>query len=223
MSKKRRIYYFCPPAHALENLEKRHLKVSRFSRCNDAFELAAFDLSDRELRSRHKAWLNYADKHFGLICFCRNWRSPVLWGHYAENHTGLCYGFDIASENFVDVRYKKKRIFTGIDAENFFEQVGPDQMVDLFATKFDHWSYEEETRLLISFSELVERDELVFHPFSDELDLRQVIIGPRSNIPVEAIERAVAGLDVEVFQSRLAFKTFNVTRQRNKRLWNREQ
>ena len=222
VSKFRRIYYFCPPTHAVENLANRHLKVSRFSGCNDAYELAAFDLRDPKLRKRHRAWLDYADKNFGLICFCQNWTSPVLWGHYAQSHTGLCYGFDVTSENFVDVRYEKERIFPEINTETFFERIGPDQMVDLFATKFDHWSYEEETRLLISFSEPVRQDKLIFHPFSEELKLKQVIIGPRSKITVDSINRAVAGLDVQVFQSRLAFKTYEITRQKNKKLWNYE-
>lgn len=216
----RRIYYFCPPTHAVENLQKRHLKVSRFSQCNDAFELAAFDLRDHELRKRHRAWLGYADRKFGLICFCRNWRSPVLWGHYSQNHTGLCYGFDVSSENFVDVRYRKNRILTKLNKDDFFEHVGPDQMVDLFATKFDHWSYEEETRLLVPFSEQVDKDNLIFHPFSDELSLKEVIVGPRSDITINSIEKALSGLSVEVFQSRLAFKKFQVTRQRNKNLLN---
>lgn len=151
MSKKpmKRVYYFTPPDYALENLRQRHLKVSRFSRCNDAFELAVFDLSDRDLRKRFDGWLRETDSTKGLICFCRSWRSPVLWGHYARNHTGLCYGFDVDPDILYEVRYVSERLYPGITAETFADHVGPGQLEELIATKFLHWSYEEEQRMLI--------------------------------------------------------------------------
>lgn len=218
---KRRLYHFCPPNYVIENIVDRRLKVSRFSSCNDPFELAAFSLKDRAVRKQHKEWLADSDKKFGLICFCRNWRSPVLWSHYADNHRGLCLGFDVKPDNYIDVRYASERLFPDVDINNFFEHIGEDQMSDIFATKFIHWNYEEEVRLLITFETEPDDYEICFHPYSDELKLRQVIIGPRSEICVEDIREAVGDYDeVEVFQSRLAFRRFEVVRQENKQLWN---
>ena len=215
----RRVYYFTPPDHALENLQKKRLKVSRFSECNDPFELAAFNLKNKGFRSRFKQWLKDTDSKNGLLCFCRSWRNPVVWAHYAKNHTGICYGFDVDPEVFVDVRYVSERLFPGITNKNFFDHVGEDQMVDLFATKFIHWAYEEEVRLLVTFINPVLPNKLNFQEFTASMSLKQVIVGPRSNITVANVERTVKDGGVEVFQSRLAFQSYKVVRQDNKSMW----
>jgi hypothetical protein len=220
----RRLYHFCPPDYVIENIANRQLKVSRFSKCNDPFELAAFSLKDGAVRKRHQEWLADTDKKHGLICFCRNWRSPVLWSHYADNHRGLCLGFDVRPDNYVDVRYASERLFPDISMENFFKHVGEDQISDIFATKFIHWSYEEEVRQLISFETEPDDSDICFYSYSDELQLRQVIIGPRSELCVEDIQGAIkdyGGGGVEIFQARLAFRRFEVVRQKDETLWNR--
>ena len=97
--------------------------------------------------------------------------------------------------------------------------VGEDQMVDLCATKFIHWSYEEEVRLLVNFSEIIPKGELVFHSFSDNMQLREVIVGPRSTIKVSEVRAEVSDENVKVFKSRLAFQRFEIVRQGDKTLW----
>lgn len=215
----RRVYYFTPPEHALDNLKKSHLKVARFSQCNDPFELAAFSQKNKRFRRRFQDWLNNMDRSNGLLCFSRSWRNPVMWAHYAKNHTGVCYGFDVDPKTFVDVRYVSERLYPNLTPENFLEQVGEDQMVDLFATKYIHWNYEEEVRLLVTFSESVEKDQLVFHEFSSSMQLREVIVGPKSDIRVSEIEAAVADMSVEAFKARIAFQRFEVVRQKNRSKW----
>lgn len=219
ISPMRRVYYFTPPDYAVENLCKRRLKVSRFSQCNDAFELAAFNMRSKSLRKQFKEWKADIDRKHGLLCFCRSWKNPVLWAHYAKNHTGVCYGFDVDPKIFVDVRYVSEKLYPDLSVENFYEHVGQDQMTDLFATKFIHWSYEEEVRLLILFSESVPKNELVFQPFSEKMQLKQVIVGPLSTIKISKAEAAVADNTVETFKARLAFESFAVVRQNDRSQW----
>jgi len=215
----RRVYYFTPPDYAVENLCKRRLKVSRFSQCNDAFELAAFNMRSKSLRKQFKEWKADMDRKHGLLCFCRSWKNPVLWAHYARNHTGVCYGFDVDPKIFVDVRYVSEKLYPDLSVENFYEHVGQDQMIDLFATKFIHWSYEEEVRLLVPFPENVPEEEISFCSFSEKMQLKQVIVGPLSTIKISKAEAAVADNTVETFKARLAFESFAVVRQNNRSLW----
>ena len=215
MAPKKRVYYFTPPKHALENLQNRHLKVSRFSKCNDPFELASFSQKNREIRRKFKSWLASMDKLNGLLCFCRSWHNPVMWSHYSRDHTGICYGFDVDPTTFVDVRYVSERLYPNLTLEDFSAFVGEEQMVDLFATKFIHWSYEEEVRLLVTFSAEVSTTEPVFHPFSDSMKLREVIVGPKSKIRVGEISAILNDQSVDVFKSRLAFQRFEVVHQKN--------
>lgn len=215
----KRVYYFCPPEHALSNLQNRHLKVSRFSKCNDPFELASFSQKNSGIRRRFREWLAYMDKQNGLLCFCRTWRNPLMWAHYAKNHTGICYGFDVDPATFVDVKYVSERLYPNLTLENFFEHVSEEEMVDLFATKFIQWGYEEEVRLLVTFSEDVSTSDLIFHPFSDSMILKEVIVGPKSTIRANEITPIVGTKGVEVIKSRLAFQRFEVVDQKNRSLW----
>lgn len=214
----KRVYYFTPPDHSLDNLRKRHLKVSRFSQCNDPYELAAFSQKNQKIRRQSKDWLRSMDASTGLLCFCRSWRNPVMWGHYARNHTGLCYGFDVDPETFIDVRYVSERLYPDLTPENFFSHVGEDQMEDLFATKFIHWNYEEEVRHLILFSENVSNSDLVFHGFSEKMQLKEVIVGAKSDVKIADVEAALTDKTVEVLKARLAFKRFEVVRQMRRSL-----
>lgn len=218
MAPMKRVYYFTPCKHALENLREKHLKVSRFSECNDPFELASFSHKNREIRKRFRGWFADTDTKNGLLCFCRSWRNPVMWSHYAMNHTGVCYGFDVDPYTFIDVRYVSERLYPNLSIDNFFDHVGEDQMVDLFATKFIHWSYEEEVRLLVSFSHGVPQGEFVFHPFSESMKLKEVIVGANSKIKATEVATAISDNSIEIFKSRLAFQRFEVVRQRNRLL-----
>jgi len=218
MTLMKRVYYFTPPDYALENLQKKHLKVSRFSRCNDRFELASLSLKNRELRGLFRKWLSQMDEQHGLLCFCRSWRNPVMWGHYAKHLTGMCYGFDVDPTTVADVRYVSERLHPNLSPENFFDHIRKDQMADLFATKFINWSYEEEVRLLVTFSTNVAKNKPVFHVFSQSMLLKEVIVGPESKIRVSDVESVVSDKNVNVFRSRLAFQRFEIVRQQNKNI-----
>lgn len=219
MQSSKRVYYFTPPDHALENLERKRLKVSRFSQCNDPFELASFSQKDKELRTQFRRWLQHMDSKYGLLCFCRSWRNPVMWAHYAKNHTGVCYGFDVAPENLFKVRYVKERLQAKANAKNIPSQMGMDIIENLIATKFQHWSYEEEYRMLVTLPAAPHQGNLIFESFSDTFQLREVIIGFKSEIAVSSAKSLVDREAVEVFKSRPAFQKFEICRQRNKTLW----
>ena len=190
MAPMKRVYYYTPPEFALENLQNKHLKVTRFSQCNDPFELASFNQKNKVLRKKFQIWLADMDTKYGVLCFCRSWRNPVMWAHNSKNHTGVCYGFDVEPQKFIDVRYVSERLYPNLTPENFTKYVSINQNSDLFATKFIHWSYEEEVRLLIPISDAASPNRNLFHPFLDSLILREVIVGPKSKIKASEIGRA---------------------------------
>jgi len=214
-----RVYYFTPPDHALENIERKRLKVSRFSQCNDPFELACFSQKDRELRMQFRSWLQHMDGNYGLLCFCKGWRNPVMWAHYAGNHTGVCYGFDVDSENLFKVRYVKERLHPNASAGNILSLIAREKIENIIATKFKHWSYEEEYRMLVKLPSEQREDNLIFENFSEYFMLREVIIGFKSEIAVSSVQSMVDKETVDVIKSRPAFQKFEICRQLNKSLW----
>ena len=90
----------------------------------------------------------------------------------------------------------------------------------LFLKKFSHWKYEQEYRAVVTLSDCQKDDGRYFVPFSDELALRQVIVGAKSDTCRKETESAVGGIrDVEMFKARPAFRTFRIVRQQRKDLW----
>jgi hypothetical protein len=152
----KRLYYFTGKQFALENLKKRHLKISFANEVNDIFELTPFDFG-RDGKHLRCAWRNSRDKHamsHGFICFSDNWNSPAMWGHYADNHEGVCYGFDVDpphSDGLVQIEYVPKlRLFRNPELDN--ERVHKEELDYAKKTKSDVWAYEKEWRVYVSLS-----------------------------------------------------------------------
>ena len=87
-----RVYHFINDKYGLKDLAERHLKIARIMEINDPFEFLGVDLSDRDFRRAMKETKEDLSKSNGLLCFSKNWKNPVLWGHYADKHRGIALG-----------------------------------------------------------------------------------------------------------------------------------
>ena len=105
-----RVYYFTTGEYAKSDIEHGQIKVSRFSDLNDPFELAGMNLTVRGDRISIKEMRDEYNEQRGLICFTRNWRSPLLWSHYAEKHKGVCLGFNVRRTWLYKVEYARDRV-----------------------------------------------------------------------------------------------------------------
>jgi hypothetical protein len=141
---------------------------------------------------------------YGLLCFSLSWHNPLLWSHYADRHRGLALGFDVADEILKPVSYAEQRpTLTKID---------PTVARWLLFTKFVDWRYEQEPRI---FTTLQERDPsgLYFGKFSEQLVLREVVVGPLCKVTKKELRNALnRDAAVTLTKSLLAFNTFEVVR-----------
>ena len=214
---KLRLYKFYPPEYVLDNVAKQRLKISTLSDLNDPFEFRSLNFSNRQQR---QLWEDTRAKLFdgkGIICFCRDWSNPVIWSHYAQNHTGLALGFDVDLANVLSVSYQKSRI----KVPNF-ETMNSSELLPLvfkaLSTKFLHWQYKNEVRTFVSAEEQDPSTGLYFKDFDENLGLREVIIGANSSFTSRQIVEATKNTNLQITTARLAFKKFRVTRQRAKTL-----
>jgi hypothetical protein len=221
------VYHFVSSEHGIENLQKRRLKIAELHSLNDPFELFGIEMSNANVRRAFEQMKNELAKEYGLLCFSKIWTNPVMWGHYADRHKGLCLGFEIPemtteSENLIEkVSYTRKRLVANLEKLNTPDSLTIDDAKKFLYTKYSHWRYEKEIR---AFAPLANKDPLTgfhFANFSDHLKLRSVIVGAESNLSRSKINIALGELapDVETFKARLAFRTFKVVRQRNQKLW----
>src|SRR5690606_9045400 len=54
--------------------------------------------SDEELRAGFSNAYRELIKHFGVHSFAGDAKSIPMWSHYAGNHRGICYVFDVAAD-----------------------------------------------------------------------------------------------------------------------------
>ena len=201
-----RVYHLLAAKWALDDLDRRRLKVARFDDFNDPFELLAVELSNREKRPRFYRWKRDAADRFGLLCFSRTWKYPVLWSHYADKHRGLCLGFDVGAGDVQDVTYldERRKLPESIRTT---ARPGP-----LFASKGKEWAYEAECRRIVELANARPEGELHFWPFGDDLVLREVVAGARSDVSEGCLRRILGPdlKDVRLTKARLGFQRFEV-------------
>ncbi|WP_419695437.1 DUF2971 domain-containing protein [Mesorhizobium muleiense] len=211
-----RLYYFTSDKYGLSALEKRRLKIARLNELNDPFEFLGWNIKDRSVRAKLKAWKNERNEELGILCFSRTWSNPLLWGHYAEKHKGVAIGFDVPARNTFKVGYRDTRLaapsgrdLTELDVEA------------LLLTKFRAWSYETEQRCFCRLKHSIQENGLYFEPLSKIGTLAEVIVGDRSTISRDDLAQVLGNefSKVKTFKARPAFGTFTVVRNRDSRLW----
>ena len=211
-----RLYHLLKAEHAKSNIENRRLKVSRFADVNDPFELMSLSVMDGSIRKAVREHKAVEDVKTGLICFSEDWTSPVMWGHYAEKHHGVCLGFDVARTAVNPVRYFDKRIRAELGEDGNPFTLSADTQEALRHTKCSEWSYEREHRILMPIEDAIEETiagrVMQFRPFDAKVKLTEVILGEKCAESLVDIRHLVAAHcpGAIVFKARLAWKHFKV-------------
>lgn len=215
-----RVYHFLPAYFAIDDLHKRQLKIARIDALNDPFELIGHSAADASTRKAFaKTKMDLAGK-VGLLCFSRGWRNPVQWSHYADQHRGVCLGFDVPDRLLTAISYVRKRPLPDLSVLSGNGSAARAAMLKILTTKFSRWRYEDEVRLFVRL-EVPDPCGLYFKPFDADLRLREVIVGAASTQSRRDISDAIGAhvSDVTVRKARLAFRTFRVVEQRRAALW----
>jgi hypothetical protein len=207
----RRVYHLTSADFAVSNIALGRMKVARFSDLNDPFELLALNFGGRTARRAGTKFKTDFDSQTGLLCFSRNWTSPVLWSHYGNRHRGICLGFDIEEHLLETVRYESERLLRSL-GDGDPDQLSPEDQTLLRCTKYEHWYYEEELRHFVSLKETIREGTLNFYPFGDKFRLMEVILGHQCDLSLDAVRRLAHThyRHVTTFKARLAFKSFAV-------------
>lgn len=99
--------YYMTQLDAFEKyiLPEQQIRISTFDRVNDPFELLG-SMKNGNRKAHGFAWLReHWTNVFGFISFSDNWKSPLMWAHYANNHTGVCLGIDVKYEELEKITY----------------------------------------------------------------------------------------------------------------------
>tara|TARA_B100002019_G_C21183109_1_gene554753 strand:+ start:187 stop:744 length:558 start_codon:yes stop_codon:yes gene_type:complete len=180
---------------------------------NDPFELLGIELGDKSARRAVNFEKTKISNESGLICFSEDKYNPVQWANYADKHKGICLGFEVSEKLVRKVKYILERL----DKSTLDE---PDCNEKLITTKFKHWEYEKERRLLLKLSDYPKNSEgYRFKSFNDTLSLKEVYIGCKSKVTYKEIASEYSSTDnsVVVKYTRPAFRDFRIVWDQSKK------
>ena len=154
------------------------IKVSRIKTVNDLFELQPYlRFKNKEKRRQFNRIRTKVANTYGMVCFSTNWQEPIMWGHYADCNKGIVLGFEVASNRFTikEVQYPSERKKISLDPQ----AVTPSEYIDAVGfIKYESWSYEKEHRFFVKLDDCIYIEGNYFLKFGNDLNLKQVIIGP---------------------------------------------
>ena len=224
-----RVYHFVNKKYGLEDLREKRLKIARINELNDPFELMGVVLTDPEHRESLEFLKTSIGNVHGILCFSKCWNNPLQWAHYADNHKGVCLGFDIPDNILFKVRYQdnplpadeldalKASVDAQIEVVNLrsTERNGQNRNnmpfgEKILTTKFSHWRYEEEYRFFPRLNR--QNQELQYCNFSSDLNLREIIVGIRSTVKRAKVEEALGDTTkgLKIFKVRANYCDFTV-------------
>ncbi len=183
-------------------------------------------------------WSHYADRHQGL---CLGFDIPDIFldkvnyvderlpvDDFLADFEALASRLSGEMKNYIgqlaspdEFEKKKAEFLANVYPNRLMDEVESDEdglawVKKIIATKFSHWSYEREFRSFVSLSNK-ESDGRYYYNFSDDLNLKEVIVGIRSCMTRAKIENALGAIagHVEIFKARADDREFAVVRDKS--------
>lgn len=203
-----RVFHFMKKEHGISNLKNGWLKVATINDLNDPFEFYVSFCGpgvSSEEDSAQTIKDHYHDK-VGFLCFSKRMGSPVQWAHYAGNHSGLCFEFEIEETRLLKIKYRKKPYTIDVSREDWRET-----FVDATLSKYAHWSYEQERRMVIKLDakSLIREGERIFIPFDEFGSITAVYSG----IDAELLDKEVKLIKdkgIEYFETKKSRRAYSI-------------
>jgi hypothetical protein len=191
------------------------MRIGQIDRLNDPFELLSVRMNGKHERFVFKLLREHWIKTLGVICMGKHWKSPVMWAHYADNHKGVCLGFDIEDCWPKQMKYEPERMEQLIKIGESTGGLTEESLELVLTTKYEHWAYEEEWRLLLKLSDKDPINGEYYLEIGPKLILREIIVGARCPAPVGSFRKLVGQVaySVTVIKARAAFESFTMVRQ----------
>ncbi|RZL62475.1 MAG: DUF2971 domain-containing protein, partial [Pedobacter sp.] len=136
-------------------LDYRTIEIYTFYNDSKYFD-RAYELNSLELQNKmyHDfVFLTIDINKFGISCGSLKSNCPLMWGHYANNHSGLCIKYEISS----NLSFENQTEFEIVNVNysdiplNIFDY-SPEELrnlkYELIRNKYSKWAYEEEIRIL---------------------------------------------------------------------------
>ena len=201
-------------------LPEWRMKLSTVDKVNDPFEFLCASQGDKLQRRILKVFREHWTQRLGFISFSDNWESPLMWAHYADNHSGVCLGFDILEEDKIQkMVYEPNRLRGLFDIAKPNDGANLEALRKVLTTKYKQWEYENEWRVLANLDDCDAKTGLYYVDLGPNVVLREIVVGARCTKPVGHFAKLVKASGkvtkaVTVIKARPAFETFTMIPQK---------
>ena len=219
MSQSITLYRYLSHEAALRSIEGRQFRVGRIKEFNDPFEwrmgLKGYkECSEAEVISDTcmNAFIEEMNSTFGILCFSDIVTDPVLWAHYADNHTGVAFELDhLIDPRLHKVDYTDDRPVLDINDLECRSVVEP-LLNKMIKQKASSWAYEREYRVHIELDKCDVAGGHYFQAIPDNL-VTKVILGNRCPLDGLYVRKALddVGLDTaDVVRATMDQQTYTI-------------
>ncbi|NTE83765.1 DUF2971 domain-containing protein [Agrobacterium tumefaciens] len=186
------LYYYTPLLYGLMAISHRRLKISQFANLNDPADHVGLFVIRSEENEHLKLQRDIFNEQGGIICMSADWQNTMMWGHYADNHRGVCLVFDCDEDlwNKVDYRKDRRPSLREFGLERLSE-MKEEHYRKLALMKSAEWSYEKEYRRFEPFDHYDFVNDIHFCPFDEYMQLKGILFGMRCGITLKQIRHVL--------------------------------
>ena len=195
------LYKYSSSHHAMQAIQERRLKVSRVNELNDVHDCRPHIVYRRKSSSEFNAGFGQGmtsavTRTMGIVCYCGNAVSPLVWAHYGDSSRGVALGFEL-NEGLFDrpevpgdsrmvVRVVYRSEFEMLYWEDEIDPIPEESrkfelLIRGYNTKSAQWEHEHEYREFVDLLGCTLSAGLYFSNFRPG-SLREVILGERCSL-----------------------------------------
>jgi hypothetical protein len=102
-------------------------------------------------------YLTIDNNHLGISCGSTNPQCPLMWGHYANNHKGICIKYEFEMNGVQNICFDKDETVDilkvnysnePIDIFSYSTDKLENLKYEILTNKYSKWQYENEIRLI---------------------------------------------------------------------------
>lgn len=207
------LYHYTKLQYGLAAIRDKRLKIARYDALNDPFDIMGLSFSEEDERQQLESIKADLGKTNGIICLSETWKEPLMWGHYADSHRGVCLGFEVKAGHYEKIHYRSDRPTLADYKRESIDQLSTEDLRKIAHSKFNQWKYEREWRRIVSLGDedIVDGNHYLSFGDGKDMKLKYIFFGMNCKISKAKISQiALYDRDVKFAIAGPASKDFDI-------------
>ncbi|QCM10003.1 DUF2971 domain-containing protein [Agrobacterium tumefaciens] len=181
------LYYYTKLHYGLASVRDRRIKISLYDSLNDPFDFLGVATDSKAQEDELQKLRDELRAKSGIICLSETWKEPLMWGHYANSHKGVCLGFEVRAGHYQKIDYRATRPKLSEFGKTSISELTEVERAQIARKKFNRWSYEREWRRIVDLGPADFVDGNYYLPFDGSMVLKTILFGSKSGVTKDKI------------------------------------